>query len=65
VAAGYQTDQLDNLSITANPPGNRGGILKGRQSGLGTDVPGASQNNSTQVALWDCDGAANQIWRIP
>ena len=61
---GYQTDQFDNLSVTANPPGNRGGILKGRQSGLCTDVPGASQNNSTQVELWDCDGAANQSWTL-
>ncbi|MEU6404300.1 ricin-type beta-trefoil lectin domain protein [Streptomyces sp. NPDC046985] len=59
---GYQTDQFDNLSVTANPPGNRGGVLKGAQSGLCADVPGASQANGTQVALWDCNGQANQFW---
>ncbi|MFC1408486.1 ricin-type beta-trefoil lectin domain protein [Streptacidiphilus sp. N1-12] len=61
---GYQTDQFDNLSVTANPPGNRTGILKGSGSGLCTDVPGATQDNSTQVALWDCNGQTNQSWTL-
>ena len=61
---GYQTDQFDNLSVTANPPGNHGGILKGGQSGLCADVPGASRTNGTQLALWDCNGAANQSWTL-
>ncbi|MFJ3305173.1 RICIN domain-containing protein [Streptomyces sp. NPDC086549] len=61
---GYQTDQFDNLAVTANAPGNRGGILKGRQSGLCADVPGASRTNGTQVALWDCQGQANQTWTL-
>ncbi|WP_329536128.1 ricin-type beta-trefoil lectin domain protein [Streptomyces sp. NBC_01450] len=38
------------------------GALKGSQSGLCADVPGASQTNGTQVALWDCHGQANQTW---
>ncbi len=62
--AGYQTDQFDNLSVTANPPGNHGGILKGRQSGLCADVPASSQANGTQVALWDCNGGGNQAWTL-
>ena len=58
--AGYQTDQFDNLSVTADPPGYRTGILKGGESGLCADVPGASQTNGTQIALWDCTGGTNQ-----
>ncbi|MGW7547172.1 ricin-type beta-trefoil lectin domain protein [Streptomyces sp. NPDC054770] len=61
---GYQTDHFDNLSVTANPPGNHAGILKGRQSGLCADVPGASRTNGTQVALWDCHGGDNQSWTL-
>ncbi len=61
---GYQTDQFDNLSVTANPPGDHAGILKGRQSGLCADVPGASRTNGTQLALWDCNGGANQSWTL-
>ncbi|GHJ46915.1 galactosylceramidase [Catellatospora sp. TT07R-123] len=59
---GYQTDMFDNLSITANGPGNVSGILKGQESGLCVDVPAASQTNGTAVNLWDCNGAANQKW---
>lgn len=62
---GYRTDQFDNLSVTANPPGYHGGILKDRQSGLRADVPGASRTNGTQLALWDCNGGANQSWTSP
>jgi hypothetical protein len=61
---GYQTDEFDNLSVTANPAGNHGGILKGRASGLCADVPAASQTNGTQVALWNCNGAGNQFWTL-
>ncbi|MFK0110317.1 ricin-type beta-trefoil lectin domain protein [Streptomyces sp. NPDC091217] len=61
---GYQTDQFDDLSVTADPPGNHAGILKGRQSGLCADVPGASRTNGTQTALWDCTGGANQSWTL-
>ncbi|BBA95606.1 putative galactocerebrosidase [Actinacidiphila reveromycinica] len=60
--AGYQTDQFDDLSVTADPPGDIGGILKGRGSGLCADVPAASRTNGTQVALWDCTGGADQQW---
>ncbi|MEU4449288.1 ricin-type beta-trefoil lectin domain protein [Actinosynnema sp. NPDC050801] len=34
--------------------------LAGSASGKCVDVPGASQVNGTQVALWDCHGGANQ-----
>jgi hypothetical protein len=59
---GYQTDLFDNLTVTANPPGNVGGILKGQESGLCVDVPAATQTNGTAVNLWDCNGGTNQSW---
>jgi hypothetical protein len=62
--AGYQTDQFDNLSVTANAAGNLGGVLKGRQSGRCVDVPGASQADNTAVELWDCNGGGNQSWTL-
>ncbi|MEU6405122.1 ricin-type beta-trefoil lectin domain protein [Streptomyces sp. NPDC046985] len=61
---GYQTDLFDNLSVTANPPGNHAGFLKGDASGLCVDVPAASQTNGTHVALWDCNAAANQTFTL-
>jgi aryl-phospho-beta-D-glucosidase BglC (GH1 family) len=36
--------------------------IRGAASNRCIDVPGASQTNGTQVALWDCSGAANQSW---
>jgi len=61
---GYQSDQFDNLSVTANGSGNGniGGVLRGQESGRCVDVPGATQTNSTTVALWDCTGGSNQTW---
>ncbi|WNV82990.1 ricin-type beta-trefoil lectin domain protein [Umezawaea sp. Da 62-37] len=59
---GYQTNQFDNLTVTPNAAGDFSGILKGQESGLCADVPGQSQTNGTAVALWDCNGGANQTW---
>ncbi|MEV4315710.1 ricin-type beta-trefoil lectin domain protein [Actinocrispum sp. NPDC049592] len=61
---GYQTDQFDNLTVTANPAGNLGGILKGRESGICADVPGGSTTNGTAVTLWSCNGGSNQSWTL-
>jgi hypothetical protein len=58
---GYQTDMFDNVSITPNA-GPVGGVLRGQESGRCVDVPGATQTNSTRVALWDCNGGTNQTW---
>ncbi|GAB3891280.1 ricin-type beta-trefoil lectin domain protein [Kibdelosporangium lantanae] len=58
-----ETAQFDNLSIT---PGSGGtvtvGPIVGAGSGRCVDVPGATQTNGTQVALWDCNGGTNQLW---
>lgn len=61
---GYQTNQFDNLSITQNPAGSFGGILKGQESGLCADVPAFNQANGTPVNLWDCNGGTNQMWTL-
>ena len=61
---GYQTDQFDNLRVTANAGGNLGGVLKGVESGRCADVPGAATANGTKIALWDCNGGANQQWTL-
>ncbi len=44
----------------SNPPAT--GVLRGAESGRCVDVPGATQTNSTRVALWDCNGGTNQRW---
>jgi hypothetical protein len=63
---GYQTDMFDNVTITPNGGGGGGGgstgVLRGQASGRCVDVPGATQNNSTQVTLYDCNGGTNQSW---
>ncbi|MFC1408506.1 glycoside hydrolase family 76 protein [Streptacidiphilus sp. N1-12] len=38
------------------------GVLRGQESSRCVDVPNATQTNGTQVALWDCNGGANQSW---
>jgi hypothetical protein len=41
---------------------NYDGVLKGRESGRCIDVPGRSQTDGTDVALWECNGNPNQLW---
>jgi endoglucanase len=36
--------------------------IRGAGSNRCLDVPNASQTNGTQIALWDCNGGANQTW---
>ena len=57
-----ETAQFDNLTITPGPGGGSGGVLRGQASDRCVDVPNQTQNNGTQVALWDCNGGANQQW---
>ena len=38
------------------------GVLKGKESGRCVDVPNAGQADGTALALWDCNGGANQTW---
>ncbi|MGX6606739.1 ricin-type beta-trefoil lectin domain protein [Micromonosporaceae bacterium Da 78-11] len=39
------------------------GVLRGQEAGKCADVPANSQVNGTAIALWDCNGGANQGWR--
>jgi hypothetical protein len=59
-----ETAQFDNLSITPGSGGTGGGSgeIIGTGSGRCVDVPNASQQQGTQVELWDCNGGANQQW---
>ncbi|MEV6846127.1 ricin-type beta-trefoil lectin domain protein [Actinoplanes sp. NPDC051411] len=62
---GYQTDQFDNLRVTANTGGgNLAGVLRGQESGRCVDVPGGATANGTAVALWDCNSGSNQQWTL-
>jgi len=56
---GYQTNQFDNLSVTAAAAGNFAGILKGQGSGRCVEAPIAN----TSVSLRDCTGAATRPGR--
>ncbi|MGQ4488636.1 glycoside hydrolase family 97 catalytic domain-containing protein [Streptomyces sp. SAS_281] len=38
------------------------GVLKSQESGLCVDVPNNAQTNGTDVQLFDCHGASNQLW---
>ncbi|MEV0569805.1 ricin-type beta-trefoil lectin domain protein [Dactylosporangium sp. NPDC050588] len=40
------------------------GVLKGQESGLCVDVPGAGTTNGTAVNLWNCNGGTNQSWSL-
>ena len=39
-------------------------MLRNVNAGRCLDVPNASQTNGTQLALWDCNGGANQQWTL-
>ncbi|MET8144269.1 ricin-type beta-trefoil lectin domain protein [Sphaerisporangium sp. NPDC005288] len=57
-----ETAQFDNLSITPGSGGTPTNVLRSMASGRCLDVPGQTQTNGTQVAIWDCNGQANQQW---
>ncbi|MGW5355582.1 glycoside hydrolase family 97 catalytic domain-containing protein [Streptomyces sp. NPDC004031] len=48
--------------LTTCDPHGQSGALKGAESGLCVDVPASAQTDGTRVALWDCNGQANQQW---
>jgi hypothetical protein len=59
-----ETAQFDNLSVVSGSGGGPGSTtpLVNVNAGRCLDVPAQSQTNGTQVALWDCNGGANQQW---
>jgi hexosaminidase len=40
------------------------GAITGTASGRCVDIPGSNSADGTAVALWDCNGGANQTWRL-
>jgi hypothetical protein len=57
-----QTAQFDNLGITAGSGGGTSNALRNVNANRCLDVPNQSQTSGTQLALWDCNGGANQQW---
>jgi hypothetical protein len=59
-----ETAQFDNLNVVAvaGPPPPDAGRLVGVGSGRCLDVPNQSTANGTLLAIWDCNGGANQQW---
>src|SRR5690348_10337924 len=47
---------------TGSTPPSGANEIRGTQSGRCIDVPNASHNNGTRVALWDCNRQSNQQW---
>ncbi|GAA2885400.1 galactosylceramidase [Actinoplanes cyaneus] len=59
-----QTAQFDNLRITGGTGGGTSLALRNANAGRCLDVPSNAQTNGTQLALWDCNGGANQQWTL-
>jgi hypothetical protein len=59
-----QTAQFDNLSIAAGAGGGTSPALRNVNANRCLDVPNGSPANGTQLALWDCNGGANQQWTL-
>ncbi len=62
---GYQTDQFDNLSVTAVGSATpTGPIIAGVNTAKCVDDNGDSSANGTHVQMYDCNGTAAQNWTI-
>jgi hypothetical protein len=58
------TAQFDNFGVTAGPGGGTTQALRNINANRCLDVPNQSQTSGTQLALWDCNGGANQQWAL-
>ena len=62
---GYQTDQFDNLAVTALGSATpTGPIIAGDNTAKCVDDNTGSSANGTKVQMWDCNGTAAQNWTI-
>ncbi|SEL87829.1 ricin-type beta-trefoil lectin domain protein [Streptacidiphilus jiangxiensis] len=60
---GYQTDEFDNFKLTPGTPAPpHVGPITSALPGTCVDDAGDSAVDGTAVQLWDCDGAASQVW---
>jgi hypothetical protein len=64
----FNADSLRNTVFSIHIYGSYGGgggtAIVSTPANRCVDVPNASQANGTQVALWDCNGGANQRWSV-
>ncbi len=64
-ANGYQTDQFDNLSVTALGSATpTGPIIAGDNTAKCVDGNSDSSANGAKIDMWDCNGTAAQNWTI-
>jgi hypothetical protein len=62
---GYQTDQFDNLSVTAvGAAAPAGAVTAGDHMSSCMDVNGGSSTNGTKVQMYTCNGSAAQRWTL-
>ncbi|MBV9384744.1 MAG: ricin-type beta-trefoil lectin domain protein, partial [Streptosporangiaceae bacterium] len=62
---GYQTDQFDNLTVTAaGPAAPAGPIVAGDNAGVCVDDNGDSSADGTHVQMYQCNGSAAQNWTL-
>jgi hypothetical protein len=62
VIQGGTTTPPTTTSPPSPTPGPGAFAIKGAQSGRCVDVPNGTATNGTLLALWDCNGQANQRW---
>jgi lysophospholipase L1-like esterase len=57
---------LKSVPGSIGDPGGGGGSVSGPVHAVGAgkclDVPNSTQNNGTQLQIWDCNGGAGQTW---
>jgi O-glycosyl hydrolase len=61
---GYQTDQFDNLTITAGTSGGGTGPIRSGLAGKCLAAKGNATTSGTPVVLTTCDGSAGQNWTV-
>jgi hypothetical protein len=61
--AGYQTDQFDNLAVTAVGSSTpTGAVTAGDHMSSCLDDTGGSSTNGTKIEMWTCTGGTPQQW---
>ena len=61
---GYQTDQFDNVSVTAGTTAGGTGPIRSGLAGKCLAAKGNATSNGTPVVLATCDGSAGQNWTV-
>jgi hypothetical protein len=59
---GYQTQQFDNFKLTPGTATPHTGPIRSGIAGKCVDDDADSSANGTKIQIWNCNGAAAQIW---